>query len=187
MNLNSKKPVYVLSECAIFIAVAIVLSIIPEIPIGAVGGSIGFGMIPLFIIAYRHGYKYSFISGFVFSILYVTVGGKWGYGLPSVLLDYVLAYTIIGIAGFFGGAAKCKGKLFEVGVFLGCLARYAVSVLSGVVLYGITTATEIGCIVTSNALIYSLIYNGLYMLPNTIIAIVAMALLRYPLKKLERI
>ena len=187
MNVNSKKPIYVLSECAIFVALAVVLSIIPEIPIGTSGGSIGFGMIPLFIICYRHGYKYSFLSGLVFSIVYVTIGGKWGWGIPSVMLDYVLAYTLTGIAGFFGGEAKCKSKLFEVGVFLGCAARYAVSVFSGVVLYGITTATEIGGIVTSNALVYSLIYNGIYMLPNTIIAIVVMALLRYPLKKLEKI
>lgn len=186
MNLNSKKPIYVLSECAIFVALSVALSFIPEIPIGISGGSIGFNMIPLFILAYRHGAKYSFISGLVFSIVYVIIGGKWGWGLPSVLLDYVIAYTVLGIAGFFGGKAKCKNKLFEVGVVLACAARYTVSVISGVVLYGITTATPILGITTSNALVYSLIYNALYMLPNTVIAVVIMALLRYPLKKIEK-
>lgn len=187
MNLNSKKPIYVLSECAIFVAMAIALSFI-EIKVGASGGSIDFTMVPLFIICYRHGAKYSFLSCFVFSLLYVTIGGKWGYGPQSVLLDYILAYTLIGVAGFFGGKFKHKSKFTEVAVFTGCLARFAIAVISGVVLYGITTATEVGTtgFITSNSLIFSLVYNGLYMLPNTIIAIVIMALLRYPLKKIEK-
>ena len=185
MNLNSKKPIYILSECALFVGLAVVLSIIPEIPLGA-GGSIGFNMIPLFIIAYRHGAKYSFLSALVFSIVYVVIGGKWSWGIPSVLLDYVIAYTALGIAGFFGGKAKSKEKLFEVGVVLGCAARYIVSAISGVVLYAITTATPILGITTSNAVVYSLIYNAIYMVPNTVIAVIIIALLRRPLKKIEK-
>lgn len=186
MNLNTEKPIFKLSECAIFVALAVVLSFIPEIPVGIMGGSIGFNMIPLFIIAYRLGAKYSFISGLAFSLLYVTVGGKWGWGLPSVLLDYVLAYTSLGVAGFFGGKSRYRDKLFLVGVGLGCALRYCISVISGVVLYAITTTETIAGISTSNAFVYSLIYNGLYMLPNTIIAVVAMFILRYPLKKILR-
>ena len=187
MNLNSKKPIYILSECAIFVAMAVALSFF-EIKIGASGGSVDFTMIPLFIICYRHGAKYSFLSCFVFSLLYVIVGGKWGWGLPSVLLDYITAYTLIGVAGVFGGRFKHKTKFTEIGVFLGCLARYIVAVISGIVLWGIATSTEVGStgFVTSNALVYSLAYNALYMVPNTIIAIIVMALLRYPLKKLEK-
>ncbi len=184
MKTQTQKPIYTVCECAIFIALAVVLSILPEIPIGATGGSIGFGMIPLFIICYRHGIKYSFLSCFAFSLVYVIVGGKLGWGLPSVLLDYVLAYTSLGVAGFFAG----KPKLIEISVLIACAARFVFAFISGVTLYAITTSTAIDVIgfETSNAAIYSLVYNAIYMLPNTIIAIIVMSVLRLPLEKLKR-
>ena len=185
MKTQTRKPIYAICECAIFIALAVVLSILPEIPIGATGGSIGFGMIPLFIICYRHGVKYSFLSCLAFSIVYVIVGGKMGYGLPSVLLDYVLAYTAVGVAGFFAGKPKC----IELSVLLGCVARFVFAFISGVTLYAISTSTTIDIIdfTTSNAVIYSLVYNAVYMLPNTVIAIVVMSLLRFPLEKMKKL
>ena len=179
---NAKKPIYRLCECAVLVALSLSVSFF-EIKIGGLGGSVDFVMIPLFIICYRHGIKYSFLSCFCFcfGLLYCLIGGKFGYGLPSVLLDYLLAYTAIGVAGFFAG----KSKFIEVSVVVGCLARFAIHFISGVTLYAISTATEIGGIVTSNAAIYSLIYNALYMLPNTVLAVVVMFLLRVPLKKLK--
>ena len=78
-----------------------------------------------------------------------------------------------------------KSKLIEVSVIVGCLARFAVHFISGITLYAISTATEIGGIVTSNAVLYSLIYNALYMFPNTVLAVVVMSLLRVPLKRIK--
>lgn len=183
MQTQTQKPIYKICECGVFIALAVAISFI-EIKIGAFGGSIDFTMVPLFIICYRHGPKYSFLSCLAFSIIYVLVGGKLGWGLPSVLLDYVLAYTAIGVAGFFAG----KSKYIELSVLLGCLARFVFAFISGVTLYAITTATTIEAInfTTSNAAVYSLVYNALYMLPNTVIAIVVMAILRIPLTKLQK-
>ncbi|MCQ2454668.1 MAG: energy-coupled thiamine transporter ThiT [Clostridia bacterium] len=177
---NSKKPLYKLCECAVLVAISVAVSFF-EIKIGALGGSVDFVMIPLFIICYRHGIRYSFISCFCFALLYCLVGGKFGYGLPSVILDYLLAYTVIGFSGFFSQ----KSKLIEVSVFVGCLLRFSVHFISGITLYRIATATEVAGVVTSNAVLFSLIYNGLYMLPNTVFAIIIMSLLRIPLKKLK--
>ncbi len=179
--INSEKPIYKLCECAIFIAVAISVSFF-EIKIGGLGGSIDFVMIPLFIMCYRHGLKYGLGGCFCFGLLYCLVGGKFGYGLPSVLLDYILAYTALGISGIFAR----KSRYIELSVFVGCFARFIIHFISGVTLYAISTATEIGGIVTSNAVVFSIIYNALYMLPNTVIAIIAMSLLRVPLKKLRK-
>ena len=175
-----KKHLYTICECAVLVAFAAAISFI-EIKIGALGGSIDFVMVPLFIICYRHGLKYGLLSGFVFGLLYCLVGGKFGYGLPSVLLDYVLAYTAVG----FGGIFKRKPKFIELSVLVGCFSRYVIHFISGITLYAITTATEVGGIVTSNAVVFSLIYNALYMLPNTVIAVIIMALLRIPLKKMK--
>ena len=178
---NLNKPIYKLCECAILVAFAAAISFI-EIKIGALGGSIDFVMIPLFIICYRHGLKYGLLSCFSFGLLYCLVGGKFGYGLPSVMLDYVLAYTVLGFAGIF----KKKQKFIELSVLFGCFLRFVIHFISGITLYAITTATEVAGIVTSNAVIFSLIYNALYMLPNTILAVIIMSLLRIPLKQLDK-
>jgi len=177
---NARSSLYKHCECGVLVAIALAISFF-EIKIGVLGGSVDFVMVPLFIICYRNGAKYGFLSCFVFGLLYCIVGGKFGYGLPSVLLDYVLAYTVIGVAGFF---AK-RSKFIELSVFVGCSARFVIHFISGITLYAITTATKVGGIVTSNAVIFSLIYNGLYMLPNTVLAIIVMSLLRVPLKKIR--
>ena len=94
------KPVYVIAECGIFIAMSVALSFL-KIEVGALGGSIDFVMVPLFIICYRHGLKYGIASGMVYGILDCIIGGGIGYGLPSILLDYVLAFGACGVAGIF--------------------------------------------------------------------------------------
>jgi thiamine transporter ThiT len=50
----------------------------------------------------------------------------------------------------------------------------------------ITVPTEVGGMTIGNPVLYSIVYNALYMLPNTVIAVVIMSLLRYPLKRLKK-
>lgn len=181
MKEKSKKTLYTVTECAVLIALGIALSYI-KIPIGAFGGSVDFVMVPLFVLCYRHGAKYGLASCLVFGFLKCLTGGGIGWGLPSILLDYVLAYGAVGIAGFMKG----KRNLIEVSTLIGSLARYAVHFISGITLYAITAPTEVGWFTTSNVWLYSLVYNGLYMVPNTVIAVIVMSLLRPALKKLEK-
>lgn len=175
------KGLYKICECSVLIAMAVALCTV-EIQIGALGGSIDFVMIPLFIIAYRHGAIYGVASGLVFGFLKCLIGGGIGWGLPSVMLDYVLAYGAVGLAGIF----KEKFWAVELSAFVGCVARFAIHFISGITIYAITAPTEVAGATFVNPAVYSLIYNMLYMLPNTIIAIVVMCALRYPLKKLRK-
>ena len=108
-----KKQLYKICECAVFIALSLALMPI-EIPGPAFGGDIVLVMIPLFILAYRNGWKYGIVSGAVFGFLKCLIGGGIGWGLPSVLLDYVLAYSAVGVAGFF----KEKFWAVELSTFL---------------------------------------------------------------------
>ena len=177
-----KQTLYKLTESAILVALAVVLSWF-KISIGGFGGSIDFVMIPLFVVCYRHGVSYGVAAGLVFGFVKCIIGGGIGWGLPSVLLDYVLAYGAIGVAGIFKG----KSKLLEVSVLVGCISRFVIHFISGVTIYAITMPTEIMGTVIGNPTFYSIVYNALYMLPNTIIAIITIALLRYPLKRLKKI
>lgn len=181
MKETRKKSLYKLCECAVLIALAVALCAV-EIQIGVFGGSIDFVMIPLFIIAYRNGIFYGIASGAVFGFLKCLIGGGIGWGLPSILLDYVLAYGAVGFAGVF----KQKRWAIEVSTLFGCLCRFAIHFISGVTIYMITVPTEVAGMTFANPVLYSIVYNALYMLPNTVIAVGAMCLLRYPLKKLEK-
>ena len=176
------KQLYRLCETAVLVALAWGLYYI-KIEIGALGGSIDFVMVPLFIIAYRNGIGYGVAGGLVFGFIKCLLGGGIGYGLPSVLLDYVLAYGAVGVAGLF----KEKYWAIELSTFIGCFARFIIHFISGVTIYKIMAPTEIAGMTIGNPVLYSIIYNAIYMLPNTIIAIAVMALLRVPLKKMKKI
>lgn len=176
------KHLYRICECAILVALSLALMPI-EIPGPAFGGDIDLVMIPLFILAWRNGAVYGIASGAVFGFLKCLIGGGIGWGLPSVLLDYVLAYAAVGFAGLF----RQKYWAVELSTFIGCFARFIIHFISGITLYAIVSPTDIAGMTIGNPALYSVIYNGLYMLPNTVIAIVIMALLRLPLKKLNKI
>ena len=176
------KHLYKICECAVLIALSIALMPI-EIPGPAFGGDIDLVMIPLFILSLRNGALYGIASGAVFGFLKCLIGGGIGWGLPSILLDYVLAYAAVGFAGFF----KNKNWAVELATFTGCFARFIIHFISGVTIYIITVPTEVAGMTFANPVLYSVVYNSLYMLPNTVIAIVIMSLLRHPLKKLKRL
>lgn len=181
MKEKFKKPVYKMTECAIFIALSLALMPL-EIPGPAFGGDIDLVMIPLFIIAFRHGLGYGILSGGIFGFIKCIIGGGIGWGLPSILLDYVLAYAAVGFAGIF------KGKFWavELSTFVGCIARFIIHFISGVTIYMITVPTEVAGMTFANPVLYSIVYNAFYMLPNTVIAIIVMSLLRVPLKSLQK-
>ena len=176
------KNLYRICECAVLIAMAVALCFV-EIQIGALGGSIDFVMIPLFVIAFRNGWLYGTASGAVFGLIKCIIGGGIGWGLPSILLDYVLAYSAVGVAGIF----KEKYWAIELSTFVGCFSRFIIHFISGVTIYMITVPTEIAGTTFANPVAYSIVYNALYMLPNTVIAIVLMALLRFPLKRIKKV
>lgn len=174
------KKLYKICECAVLIAMAVALCAV-EIQIGALGGSIDFVMIPLFVIAFRNGWVYGTASGAVFGLIKCIIGGGIGYGLPSILLDYVLAYAAVGVAGIFKG----KYWAIELSTFVGCISRFIIHFISGVTIYIITAPTDVAGMTIANPVVFSIIYNALYMLPNTVIAVVLMSLLRFPLKRIK--
>lgn len=176
-----KQRLYKICECAVLIAMAVALCFF-EIQIGALGGSIDFVMIPLFVIAFRNGCIYGTASGAVFGLIKCIIGGGIGWGLPSILLDYVLAYAAVGFAGLF----KEKYWAIELSTLVGCISRFVIHFISGVTIYMITAPTEVAGITFANPILYSIVYNTLYMLPNTVIAIILMSLLRFPLKRLKK-
>lgn len=174
-----KRSLRALAEGAIMVAIAFILSFV-EIPIGFYGGSVEFVMIPLIVYARRRGVSWALGAGFVYgTIKYISTG--WAINWLSILLDYSIAYMVVGVAGIPKGGAK--GYLW--GAVLGCLARFIVHFISGVVLYAEYMPDEFLGLTMTSVPFYSLLYNGLYMLPNTVIALIVCSILAGPMEKLK--
>ncbi|MCQ4807158.1 energy-coupled thiamine transporter ThiT [Intestinimonas massiliensis] len=167
-----------LCEGAIMVALAQILSYIKimELPNG---GSLTPAMFPILLFAVRWGLKDGLLAGFVFGLLQLIFDGAYALGWQSMLLDYLVAFPPLGLAGLF------KGKKWGIfaGTVLGCLGRFIVHFISGITIYRIYAPTEILGTVFDEPNLYSLVYNGSYMLPNTILALAIAGLLYAPLKK----
>ena len=170
-----------LCECAIFVAAAIALSYL-KIPIGlsfgGFGGSIDLVMIPLILCAVRWGLGWGLGSGLVFGTLKFFFAESFAINWASMLLDYSIAYMFVGFAGLF----RRKGNLTWLAALVGCFGRFLIHFISGVTIYAENVSPIFGWN-GSSLVIYSILYNGSYMLPNTVIAVVICALLQFPLKK----
>lgn len=168
-----------LCEGAIMVALAFVLSFVKlmELPNG---GSLTPAMFPILLFALRWGLGKGLMSGFLFGLLQLIFDGAYAWGWQSMLLDYLLAFTPLGLAGLF------KGKAWGIfpGTVLGCVARFVIHYISGVTIYRIYEPTTVPGIGTfDNASLYSLAYNGSYMLPNLLLTLVIAGLLYVPMKK----
>ena len=179
MKTNAHFRIRALTEGAIFVALAFVLSFVKlfELPNG---GSLTPAMFPMLLYALRFGTGRGLCAGFVFGLLQMIFDGAYAWGWQSMVLDYLLAFTPLGLAGLF------RGKAWGIfpGTVLGCLGRFAVHHLSGVTIYRIIEPTSVPGLGTSdNPHLYSLVYNGSYMLPNMVLALLLAAVLYVPLKR----
>ena len=188
-NQKSQKNLRILVECAMMVALAVLLSHLKmfELPFG--GSVTFFSMIPLVIIALRHGIIWGFSATFVYSATYVITSGAigklsgWGVAGPQnmilcLLFDYIFAYMVLGLAGLFKPAidktpSKSKKIIYaSAATLIVCILRYISHNLSAMfVWYGLLPEPR------ENLLSYiigtSLGYNATYMIPETIITLVA--------------
>lgn len=178
MSNNRHLRIRALTEGAMLVAAAQILSYVKlyEFP---QGGSVTPAMFPILLYAVRWGLGRGLLAGFAYGTLQLIFDGAYAWGWQSMVLDYLLAFTPLGLAGIF------RGKAWGIfpGTVLGCAARFAVHYISGVTIYRITMPTQIpGFGVFDSAEIYSLVYNGCYMLPCTVIALVIAGALYVPMK-----
>ena len=165
-----------LVECALMIALGTVLANIKiyELPNG--GSVTLFSMLPFVLISFRHGVKWGLFTGFVNSLLQMLLGF---YAPPApgllplvgmILLDYVLAFTLLGLADAFAKPFANRMVGVAVGTAAVCLIRYLCSFLSGVLIWGNLNEGLA-------AWTYSLGYNASYMLPETLLTVIAAVLI----------
>ena len=194
---------HALVKCALMIALATILSYIPIFKLPH-GGSITLvSMLPIILVSFRRGPAWSLLTAFVFSLIQLLLGVSdltycqtLGAVVGSVLLDFLIAFTVLGLAGLIAKPIPNRLAGVCVGTLAVCLLRYLCSFLSGYIVwkdydYAFEWMTEFGwgaqiASMGENALcwLYSAVYNGTYMLPEAILTTVVAIVLYKMLPKL---
>jgi len=174
MNRKQNELIRNMVEIAAMAALAFVLDFVQGLlpKIGIAGGSIGIAMLPIMFISLRRGAIQGLVTGLIVSCLQLI--GTSMYIIPGdlaiiqVALDYFLAYTLVGLTGLFTPwfknvtSSKDKVIVASVACIIGGLAKFMAHFLSGVIFWA--NNEYVG-----GPIVYSIIYNGSYMLPNIII------------------
>lgn len=200
-----------LTESAMLLAVAILLELlsktfIPEQPFG--GQLTIVSMLPVVLISYRHGVKWGFVAAFAYALMEMVIGASTisAAFLPSsdefmgpsallmVLLDYLLAFTALGLGGIFRNRIANPSVSLMCGSLVALGARYLCHILSGLILYtswaewfftqdgfpawGAQLVESLNPTVLG--IVYSVVYNGMFMIPEMIFTAIAAFLIARP-------
>lgn len=172
---NRNKKLNRLTVSAIMLAVGTVLSLF-KIDFVMGGGITVCAMLPLVMIAFRYGTKWGLFSAFVFSIMQCLLGldnvqyaTSAGMAFAIIFFDYILAYTVIGFSGIFAKKADNFRKAVIFGISLTFFARFLCHFITGWLIWDALWPNEFGML----APVYSLCYNGSYMLAEAVISSVA--------------
>ena len=199
-----------LTVSAVMLAFATVLALVCELipflnlPFG--GGFTVASMLPIVIVSYMYGIKWGLFTSFTYSVIQIIISLAKGSTvmllfMPSsddymgigaafaiIIIDYIVAYTVLGLGGIFRNKVKNKIAAIVLGVVFALALRYVCHIVSGYIFYGAwaewffsqegfyAIGEKILSVFSGKALalIYSIFYNGLYMIPEIIItAIVA--------------
>ena len=179
--MQSKK-VRILVEGAVMLALATALSFIQIYKLPWGGSITLLSMLPIVLFSIRRGLKMGLAVSFLFSLIQLFQGimdGLFGWGLtPGMLvacifIDYIFAFTVLGLGGLF---RKNGTAGWISGIVVAIVLRFIMHFLSGVVIWKSFGELWEG-FSTDSSVLYSILYNGSYMLPELIITVVAAVIL----------
>lgn len=195
---------------AIATVLAVVCQLVPFLNLPFGGGFTIASMLPIVLVSYMYGIGWGVGAAFTYAVVQMLLGastvtaffmpsddnyaGSIGAAIGICLIDYVLAYTVLGLGGVFR-KMKSKTAAIVLGVVLALSLRYIAHIISGYIFFGAWADwffKQEGFYAIGNtildtfsgkalSLVYAVFYNGLYMIPEIIItAIVAIPVSRIP-------
>ncbi|HEU5138494.1 MAG TPA: energy-coupled thiamine transporter ThiT, partial [Bacillales bacterium] len=151
--------VNLITEIAIMVAAAFVLSFVGFDAPWAYGGSISLEMLPIILMAYRRGVKAGIVTGMIFGIVDFLTDPSFVHPI-SILVDYPIAFLLVGFAGILkpnpDKSHFSQGMVITIGTLFGTALRFVAHFISGLVWWR-AFAPE-----GTPVWIYSLVYNAGY-------------------------
>lgn len=154
-----------LAFCAISLAIATVLSMIPLFKLYNEGSATPCSMLFVVLIGYWFGPSVGLLAGSAYGILQFILG-PYILSLPQVLIDYLFAFGALGLSGFFSKA----GNGLPVGYIVSVIGRFFFATLSGVIFFGMWAPEGM------HPLLYSVLYNGSYLGMELVITLVIISI-----------
>ena len=164
-----------LSLGAICMALTCVLAMVKLFRMPSGGSVTPASMLPLMLVSYVYGVGPGMVLGALYGMMDFALGG-WFLSIPQLLMDYPVAFAMCGLAGLFRKHTNVKLGLC-LGVIIGSMGRYIAAVTAGVLFWSDLTGGA------GAAIVYSLTYNGSYMLAECLICIFLAATLGQRLVK----
>ena len=176
-----KKRTVLLTEISICVALALVLDFI-KIWRAPQGGSVNLAAVPIIVLAFRRGLTPSLTAGGLLGLLKIFIGGYVVHPLQAIL-DYPLAFLLLGLAGIFFSLFQQKNKrvlAIILGTILSFAGRFACHFLAGVIYFSQYAPANI------SVARYTAVYAGSHLLPAAALTIVVLlALLPYGILALD--
>jgi len=171
-NSKSRENLRALVESSLLVAIGFALSYVTPFRLPWGGSVTPLSMLPILMIGIRHGLKWGLLGGVVYACLQMIqqfwpppTGTVQGY-IAVVMLDYLVAFTVLGLSGLFRG--KKYGLLIAAPL---CLTlRFLSHFISGIIVWGVYAENM-------PVWLYSLTYNGSYMVPEIILTTIVSAVL----------
>ena len=177
MNHNNGKT-FVLVKCALLAALAVALNFVKFAPWPNGGSITAAAMAPIVLAGLMFGPGWGALTGFTFSLLQMLLDGISAPPVETVLwyilvilLDYVIAYTVLGLAGIIAKPFLKPVKGAVVGTLAVTAVRYLCHIASGILIWGVYAPEG------TPVWLYSLLYKGSYMVPEMIITTIVVGLL----------
>ncbi|BAM60744.1 Proton-coupled thiamine transporter thiT [Streptococcus dysgalactiae subsp. equisimilis AC-2713] len=166
-----------LIEAAIFAALAMALSFIPDF---AGWFSPSYGAIPLVIFSLRRGLKYGLLAGLIWGLLHFALGKVYYLSMSQVFIEYILAFISMGLAGIFSDSLvktlRQQKKPFALlialmATILAVGVRYLWHFIAGVIFWGSYAPKGM------SAIWYSFTVNGTAGLLTLLVTLLALLLI----------
>ena len=173
--------VRMLCECALMLALAVALSYVKIISLPFEGSVTLLSMLPICLVSIKYGVAQGLSVAFLYAWFQILQGGVFAWGLTpgmligSLLLDYLVAFTVLGLAGIL----RRRGTVgILVGITVVCVLRFISHFLAGGILWAnFEEFIAFGNEWFNRPWLYSLCYNGIYMLPETVFTLIGAAIL----------
>ena len=170
-----------LCEGAVMVGLAQVLGYIKFFDLPQ-GGSVSLNMLPIFIFCARWGFGAGMLTSFALSLLQLLLDGAYAWGWQSMLGDYILAYSVLGLAGLFH-----RGRYgFFIGALVGGIARFLVHFVVGATVWAEYMPDSFFGMTMTSPWLYSALYNGSFIALDIIIVLIAGAVMYKPLGRYLR-